>query len=51
MGHRGENRDWLKKINPGVSVKVDKTVERGFLRISGWELPLIDLSAQGGHRG
>ena len=51
LGHRGENRDWLKKINPEVSLMADKTVERGFLRIAGRDLPLIDLSAQGGHHG
>ena len=35
IGHRGENRDWLKKINSDVSVKADKTVERGFLHTAG----------------
>ncbi len=51
IGHRGENRDWLKKIKPEVRVIADKVVERGFLRMSGDDLPLIDLSALGGHHG
>ncbi|MGK2944226.1 MAG: elongator complex protein 3 [Desulfuromonadales bacterium] len=49
MGHRNENRDWLKRTRPAVCVIADKAVFRGFLRISGRQVPLIDLSAQGGH--
>lgn len=49
MGHRNENRDWLKKINPAVCVTADKAVERGFLRMSGQDVSFIELSAQGGH--
>ncbi|MDT8443614.1 MAG: radical SAM protein [Desulfuromonadales bacterium] len=48
MGHRNENRDWLKKISPAVCVTADKTVERGFLRMPGRDLSFIELSAQGG---
>ena len=51
LGHRGENRDWLKNTNPDVQLTADKAVERGFLRTSGRDLPLLDLSAQGGHHG
>ncbi len=51
LGHCGENRDWLKKIKPEVRVIADKVVKRGFLRTSGRELPLTDLSAPGGHHG
>jgi len=51
MGHRGENRDWLKRTNPEACLMADKAVERGFLRTSGRDLPLIDLSARGGHHG
>lgn len=51
LGHRGENRDWLKKTDPEVCLLADKAVARGFLRLSDRDLPLIDLSAQGGHHG
>ena len=51
LGHRNENRDWLKKTNPAVFVMADKAVQRGFLRISGQDVSLIDLSAWGGRYG
>ena len=51
LGHRGENREWLKKTNPAVSVTADKAVERGFLRTSGREASLLYLSAQRGCNG
>jgi hypothetical protein len=51
MGHRNENRDWFKKTNPAVCVTADKAVQRGFLRMSGQDVSLIDLSAQGGRYG
>lgn len=51
LGHRGENRDWLKRTDPAVSVVTDIAVERGFLRTSGQDVPLNQLSAQGGHYG
>ncbi len=48
LGHRGENRDLLKKRNPEILVSADKAVERGFLRMAGQDLPLLEL---GGHHG
>jgi len=48
MGHRNENRDWLKKTSPAICVTADKTVERGFLRMFGQDVSFIELSAQGG---
>jgi len=45
IGHRGENRQWLKTTRPALRVLADKAVERGFLRISGRDLSLIELSA------
>lgn len=49
LGHRNENRDWLKRTNPAVCVMADNAVERGFLRMSGQDVSFTDLSAQGGH--
>ncbi len=49
LGHRGENRLWLENADPEVHVTADKAVERGFLRTAGRDLPLNELSAQGGH--
>jgi histone acetyltransferase (RNA polymerase elongator complex component) len=51
LGHRGENRDWFKRTDPEVHVVADKAVEQGFLRNAGRDLPLIELSAQGGQYG
>lgn len=45
MGHRGENRQWLEMTNPALRVMADNAVERGFLRMSGRDLSLIELSA------
>ena len=47
LGHRGENREWLKLIDPAVSVASDETVERGFLRMSGSDVSLNELTFQG----
>lgn len=49
LGHRGENRLWLAHADPDVHVTADKAVERGYLRTAGRDLPLNELSAQGGH--
>lgn len=51
LGHRGENRDWLKSADPAACVKADKGVGRGFLRMSGRDMSLIDLTALGGLYG
>lgn len=48
LGHRAENRDWLKKRNPEVRLIADKAVQRGFLRMAGRDLPLLKL---GDHDG
>lgn len=48
MGHRNENRDWLKNTSPAVCVTADETVERGFLRMSDQDVSFIKLSASGG---
>ena len=47
LGHRGENREWLKTTSPSLRVMADKAVDRGFLRVNGRDLGLIDLSAFG----
>jgi histone acetyltransferase (RNA polymerase elongator complex component) len=49
LGHRAENRDWLKNSMSGVSLDADTAVARGCLRMSGRDLSILDLSAQGGH--
>ena len=43
LGHRGENRQWLKTTRPSLRVMADKAVERGFLRVNGRDLGLFDL--------
>jgi len=43
LGHRGENRQWLKTTRPLLRVMADKAVERGFLRVNGQCLGLVDL--------
>lgn len=48
IGHRGENRDWLKnKFKTFAGFKADKTVERGFLRTSCRDVSLYDQSIRG----
>jgi histone acetyltransferase (RNA polymerase elongator complex component) len=51
LGHRGENRKWLEESHPAVRLQTDRTVARGCLRMSGQDLPFIDLSVQGGLHG
>ncbi|RLB61589.1 MAG: radical SAM protein [Deltaproteobacteria bacterium] len=43
LGHRGENRHWLKTNKPSLCIMADKAVERGFLRMNGRDLDLSDL--------
>jgi histone acetyltransferase (RNA polymerase elongator complex component) len=43
LGHRGENRHWLKTNRQSLRVMADKAVERGFLRVNGRDLGLFDL--------
>lgn len=51
FGHRGENREWLRQTRPAVRVRADKAVERGFLRMSGRNLPLSEMCSSGGRHG
>jgi histone acetyltransferase (RNA polymerase elongator complex component) len=51
LGHRGENRQWLKTNRPSLRVMADKAVERGSLGVNGRELGLIDLLAFGEQYG
>lgn len=43
LGHRGENRQWLKTKRPSLRVMADKAVARGFLRVNGQDLGCFDL--------
>lgn len=47
LGHRGENRDWMKKTCSELSVLSDQSVAQGSLRLSGRDCLLTELSAQG----
>ena len=51
LGHRGENRQWLKTNRPSLCVMADKDVERGSLGVNGRNLGLIDLLAFGEQYG
>lgn len=51
LGHRCENREWLKRTDPAMTITTDQTVARETLRASGRDWRLHDLSAQGGHHG
>ena len=49
LGHRGENRDWLKQADPHINISADQSVARESLRTSDIDLQLFDLNVQGGH--
>jgi histone acetyltransferase (RNA polymerase elongator complex component) len=49
LGHRGENRVWLKQADPHIIISADRSVARESLRTSGIDLQLFDLTVQGGH--
>ncbi|TNF50849.1 MAG: radical SAM protein [Deltaproteobacteria bacterium] len=49
LGHRGENREWLKQADPHIIISADQSVARESLRASGVALQLFDLNVQGGH--
>lgn len=49
LGHRGENREWLKQIDPHIIINADQSVARESLRTSDVELELFDPNVQGGH--
>lgn len=48
LGHRGENRVWLRNICPGFSLRVDETVARGSLHSHNRNLTLEELTCVGG---
>ncbi len=48
LGHRGENRTWLKAIDPEMAIKTDQSVKRESIRSGGRDWQLFDLCAQGG---
>jgi len=49
LGHRCENREWLKQSNPKTMISADPSVARETLRTSGVDWKLCDLNLQGGH--
>jgi histone acetyltransferase (RNA polymerase elongator complex component) len=49
VGHRGENRVWLKQADPHIIINADQSVARESFRASGIDLHLFDLNVQGGH--
>lgn len=51
LGHRCENREWLKQVDSNISIIADQSVTRESLRTSGRDWRLQDLNAQGGHHG
>ena len=48
LGHRGENRVWLKDACPGFSLKIDALVARGSLHAHNQSLTLAELACVGG---
>lgn len=49
LGHRAENREWLKQADPEISIATDQSVAKESLRTSGRDWRLQDLNAQGDH--
>jgi len=49
LGHRCENREWLKQSNPNIIISADQSVARESLRTSDVDLQLFDHNVQGGH--
>ena len=49
LGHRAENREWLKQADPQITITADQSVARETLRAAGLDWPLFDLNVQGGH--
>ena len=49
LGHRGENREWLKQADSQIIINADQSVARESLRTSGVDRKLFDLNVQGGH--
>jgi histone acetyltransferase (RNA polymerase elongator complex component) len=43
LGHRGENREWLKQADPHIIINADQSVARDSLRTSDVDLQLFDL--------
>jgi histone acetyltransferase (RNA polymerase elongator complex component) len=48
LGHRGENREWLVRHGAHISLSTDNTIQRGFVRVSGEDIEINALLAQGG---
>jgi len=48
LGHRGENRVWLRNICPDFSLQVDAAVARGSLLFRNQNLTLAELTCVGG---
>ena len=51
VGHKAENRIWLKNRFPGLSVLGDKSVPRGMMRSHAMDRSLTDVICPGGHCG
>lgn len=49
LGHRCENRQWLKQTDPDIMITADQSVARDTFRTSGVDWKLFDLNLQGGH--
>lgn len=48
LGHRGENRVWLRAVCPDFSLQVDAVVARGCLHFHNQSLTLAELTCVGG---
>jgi histone acetyltransferase (RNA polymerase elongator complex component) len=51
LGHGGENRRWLAKRDISLNLKTDRSVARGWLRVSGQDLSLTAIPSSGGQYG
>lgn len=51
VGHRAENRRWLAEQDLSLHLVADRTVDRGWLRVSGQDLRLAAIPLLGGYRG
>lgn len=49
VGHKAENRTWLKNRFPGLSVLSHKSVPRGVMRSHNMNRPVTDVICPGGH--
>ncbi|MEJ2470247.1 MAG: radical SAM protein [Desulfuromonadales bacterium] len=51
IGHRGENRSWLRRVDPNFSLTTDPNVPRGGLRFRDRSLDTLALARIGGVHG